>query len=305
MDMQYYTSTHAERTYFYRNQTINNLTNNVTLYNLLSSEATKFEVNVKLGTNVYQDSLVKVYKYFVGLNDYRVVLIGLTDDKGKFVANIDLDQTYTLRVYKTDGLYEDFTKQSICLSAPCLIDVFLAETTLNPLDPYYNYFAQYVDYNISQNDTTQILTLNFIDTTGTANYWRLVVYQSYYENDSITTICDTNTYSPSGSMTCNYTGYEGNLNAKVYISRSPEKLVGFWQWLNNLDYKTFGNSAILASIIIILIVFFAGVRNPVNSLVLIPFVLVVLKLIQFLPFSWGWILGLTILDIWLISKLKT
>jgi hypothetical protein len=106
-------------------------------------------------------------------------------------------------------------------------------------------------------------------------------------------------------MTCNYTGYEGNLNAKVYISRSPEKLVGFWQWLNNLDYKTFGNSAILASIIIILIVFFAGVRNPVNSLVLIPFVLVVLKLIQFLPFSWGWILGLTILDIWLISKLKT
>jgi len=186
-----------------------------------------------------------------------------------------------------------------------LIDLFLDEETLNPLDPYYDYFAQNVDYNLTYNDTTQMVTLNFVDNLGTANYWRLHVFKGYYENDSITTICDTTTYSPSGTITCNYTGYNGNLMAKVYISRSPEKLVVFLNWMNSLDYKTFGVSAILASVIIILVLFFTGMRNPVNALVLIPFALVILKLIQFLPFSWGWIVGLLVMDIWLISKLKT
>jgi hypothetical protein len=181
----------------------------------------------------------------------------------------------------------------------------LEEAILNPLDPYYNYFAQNVDYNITNNETTQVLTLTFLDKTSTAQYWRLLVTKGFYENDTILTICDEKVYAPAGILTCNYTGYQGNLMAKVYISRSPEKLVKIFNWLNSLDYRTFGESAILVSIIIILMLFFVGVRNPVNAFIMIPFALVILKLLQFLPLNWSWIAGLTVLDFWLISKVST
>jgi len=305
VDLQYYAVNYAERTYYMRNATLTNTTQDILLYNLLTTEATKFSINVKQGTEVFVGALVEIWKYYVGLNSYKVVMIGLTDDKGKFTANIDLDQTYNFTVIRDNVNYGNFLKQTTCLASPCEIDLNVDTIILNPNDPFFDYFAQNVIYNLTQNDTTQIVNLDFIDTTGTAQYWRLLVTMAYIQNDTVITICDEKVYSASGNLQCNYTGYEGELRADVFISRSPEILVQFMTWLNNLDYKTFGQSAILASIIIILILFFVGIRNPINALVLIPFALVILKLLQFMPLTWGWILGILVVDFWIIKRINT
>lgn len=305
VDVQYFASNYAERTFYMRNHTISNVTQNITLYNLLSSEATKFTINLRQSTEVFADALVEIKKYYTGLNAYKLVMIGLTDAKGKFTTNIDLDQTYNFSVIKDGINYGNFVKEAICQVTPCEIDLNVDLITLNPNDVFYDYFAQNVDYNLTQNDTEQMVYLDFQDTLGTAHYWRLLVTSTNLNNDTVITICDTTAYSTSGSMSCNYTGYEGELSAKVFISRSPEKLVDFINWVNSLDYKTFGESAVLASVIIVLIIFFTGVRNPVTALVLIPFALVVLKLIQLMPLTWGWILGILIVDFWLIRRVNT
>lgn len=305
VDLQYFAEAYAERTFYLRNASLTNTTQDYLLYNLLITEATKFAITVRQGTEVFPDALVNIYKYYTGLNLYNLVMVGLTDDRGRFTANLDLDQTYNMSVVRNNTNYGNFDKQTTCLASPCEIELNIEELTLNPLDPFYNYFAQNVDYNLTYNETTQILTLNFVDNTGTAQYWRLLVTKDYLNNDTSVTICDTQVFSPSGSITCNYTGFDGDLNARVYISRSPEKLVTFFNWLNSLDYKTFGISAILVSIIIILVIFFTGIRNPVNALVLIPFGLIILKFLQFLPLKWSSIAGVTVLIFWIVSKIKT
>lgn len=306
MDMQYYSAVgYAQRSYYFRNLSISNITQNYNLYALLSSAATKFTVTLKQNTDFLTGAVIGVWKYFVGLGAYKQVMVGLTDDKGGFTANLDIDQTYNFTIYKDGTFYPAQIKQGSCSVAPCTIDLNIGEGAISSFDPFYDYFAQNVDYNLTYDDTSKLVNLDFIDKLGTAHYWRLYVYQSNLNNDTLNVICDQTTYSPIGNMQCNYSNYTGDISAKVFISRSPEKLVEYINFMNNNASKIFGESGIFAAIIILLVVFFAGVRNPVVALVLLPFALIVLKLIGFLPLDWTWIVGISVFDIWIITRLKT
>ena len=305
MDIEYKSYEFADRTFYLRNYSIYNIVENILLYNLDYNEATKFSINLKQGTEVFTDAVVGIWKYFVGLGNYRLTMVGITDDKGKFSANLDLDQSYNFTINKDGINYGGFLKQASCLSSPCEIDINIGEIVLSGFKDLENYFAQNIEYNLTYNKSSSIVTLNFADKLGTANYWRLFVYKNNYDNDSLITICDKKSYSISGTLTCNYTGYLGDINVKTYISRSPELLVDFINFVNENSSTIFGISAILASIIIILVIFFGGTRNPAIALILIPFSLVLLKFIGFIPFSWGWIGGITIFIVWLMNKINT
>ena len=307
MNMQYFSTDYAERTYYYRNETIDNSSKDILLYSLLNSEATKFSVNIKQETDVFTDAIVKVWKYFVGLGDYAVVMVGLTDDNGQFVSNLDLDQTYNFTIEKDNYNYGGYIKQSACASSPCEIDINIGEIALSGFASLKEYFAQNIeitDAGLWNNITTKMVSIDFLDTTGTASYWRLYVYMNNYNNDSIISICDVKSYTSSGTLSCNYSNYSGDIVAKLYISRSPEKLVDFINFVNDNAPEIFGASAILASIIILCVVIFSGTMNPVIALIEIPFALVLLKFIGFIPLDWSWIAGLTIFILWIAGKMN-
>ena len=309
MDLQYYTATdYSERSYYFRNYTLNNVSNDITLYTLLKTEATKFSINIKQGVNVFPDAVVAVWKYFVGLGNYRVVMIGLTDDKGKFSANLDLDQSYNFTINKNNYDYGGFLKQATCLESPCEIDINIEELALSGFADLLEYFAQNIeitDESLWNNRTSKMVSVDFMDKLGTASYWRLWVYMNNYNNDSVITICDEKEYASTGTLSCNYSAYSGDIVAKLYISRSPEKLVEFINFVNDNAPEIFGASAILASIIILCVILFSGTVNPVIALVEIPFALVILKFIGFIPFDWSWIAGLTIFILWIAHKVNT
>lgn len=305
MDMQYSALNYSDRTWAFRNYSISNSLRQVPLYILLSNEATKFQVNVKQGTEVFIGALVDVYKYFTGEGIYKKVMVGFTDDKGQFVGNLDLDQNYKFFPSKSNENYTEQIKQASCSATPCQIDINIGDVAVSSFADFYDYFAQNVDYNLTYNKSLSMVNLTFVDKLGTANYWRLFVYQSNYTSDSVVTICDEKSYSVSGSISCNYSNYTGDITAKVYISRSPEKLVEFITFVNENVSSILGTSGILASIIIILVIVFSGVRNPTVALVLLPFSLILLKFIGFLPLDWTSILGIAIFDIWIITRLKT
>jgi len=308
LDMQYFADDYSERTYYYRNETIDNTTKDVLLYSLLSSETTKFFVNIKQATDVFTDAVVKVWRYFVGLGDYAVVMIGLTDDNGQFVANLDIDQTYNFTVIKDNYEYGGYEKQSTCLTSPCELDINIGETALSGFVNLKEYFAQNIeitDNGLWNNRTSKTISIDFLDTTGTSSYWRLYVYTSYYINDTVVSVCDVKAYSSSGTLSCNYSNYSGDMVAKLYISRSPEKLVDFINFVNDNAPEIFGASAILASIILLCVIIFSGTMNPVIALIEIPFALAILKFIGFIPLDWSWIAGLTIFILWIAHKMNT
>lgn len=306
MDMQYYTASgYAERNYYLRNYSINNISNDILLYGILTTEATKFSTIVKSSSDAFTNAVVSISKYFVGLGTYKVIMIGLTDDKGQFSANLDLDQNYNFSVVREGVDYGSYQKQATCAVAPCEINIQLSSEIIDILDPWNNYIAQNVNYSLTYNDTSKIVTLVFLDKLGTAQYWRLYVHKSNLNNDTITSICDEKSYSVAGTLTCNVSAYGGDIKADVFISRSPEKLVTFINFLNENYSDVLGASGILASIIIILVVVLSGIRNPVNALILVPFAMVILKFIHFLPLSWTWIVGLSAFILIIAFKVKT
>jgi hypothetical protein len=305
LDAQYFALSYAERTYYFRNKQINSTLEHINLYNLLSTEATKFTGILKQEIDFISDAVVGVWKYFTGLGEYKQVLVGFTDDKGEFVANIDLDENYKFTININGTEYPFILKQAGCSTSPCEINLNIESEILSPLDDLYSYFAQNVEYNFTYNQTTKIVTLEFLDELGTAQYWRLLVYQTNNQNDTLTTICDEKAFAPSGTLTCNYTGYSGGIIAKVFISRSPEQLVEWIYLIDETVPEILGLTGLFASIIIILVIVFTGMKNPAIALILLPFSLVTLKFIGFLPLGWGWIGAFTIFDLWLIKRLNT
>jgi hypothetical protein len=130
------------------------------------------------------------------------------------------------------------------------------------------------------------------------------VFKKNYNNESYETICDNFVYASSGEISCDTSGYMGEIIAKVYISRSPEKLVDFLIKINESVTPALSITGLFASILILLIIIFTGSRNPSNALIMLPFVLILLKFIGFMPLSWGWIAGIVVFILLILNKMK-
>ena len=304
-DIQYGASGFLDRTYYLYNENLNNLTTLINLPLLNSSLGTPFYFNVRQGTNIVSEALVYIEKYYTGLGNYTTISIRKTDSDGKFQEYLELNQKYRFTIKKDGITLGTIEKQSICSASPCTIDLNVEENILNPFDPFYNYFAQNIVYTLDYDLNQSKIYLNFTDNTGTAQYWRLYVYQGNSSSDNLITICDLKYYSATGSLTCDFTGYYGDIGAKVYISRSPEKLVDFLNFVNSNASTILGESGILASIIILLVIIFTGTRNPAIAIMMIPFGFLILKFIGFLPLGWTWIVAIFIFCLWISAKLKT
>jgi len=305
MDMEYSAESYSDRTFYFREEEISNETKDIYLYVLSSPQSIGFEVEIRQGINSLNGGLVEVWKDFVGTGEYEKIMVGLTDDNGVFSAPLDLNKNYIFRIYQDNYNVGNYSKSSICSSAPCEININVEEVNITAYEEYYKYFAENIDYNLTYNTTSKIITLTFEDLLGTATYWRLFVYKTDLLSGEVMTICDKKLYSSNGEMTCNYSGEIGsNIFAKVYVSRSPEKLVEYINIIQDMT-STIGVTSILASVFIILVFVFAGIMNPTNVFILLPSILVLLKLIGLMPLGWLWISGFTAFCFWIIARLNT
>jgi hypothetical protein len=284
---------------------LSNSTANISLYLLPTSLGTKFVHTVREGIDSVPNVLVRVSKFFVGLGVYKEIGIRLTDSTGRFTQYLELDKRYKYTIIEDGNSTTDIEINAICAVAPCEITLQIEGATSQILDEIEAYIAQNVNYTLWVNKTTKMVYLDFEDLLGTAQYWRLYVYKPYFGNETHDVICNLTSYSTSGSLSCNYTGYSGDIFARVYISRSPEKLVDFINFLNDDVAPTLGESGLLASIILLLLIIFAGARNPSNALIMIPFGMIILKFIGFMPLPWEAIVGISIVCGIIAFKMKT
>lgn len=299
-----YTATdYVDRTYNTINLSINNVSQPISLYLLLEDLGTKFYHSVREGVDVVPNVLVKIEKFIVGEGLFKEVGIRKTDIDGKFVEWLEQDKEYNYTILSGSNAGVSIEKNALCSVAPCEITLQIDGTSSNVFEEIEAYLASYVNYSLTFNKTSKVVTLNFEDLLGTAQYWRLYVYKPYFNNDTLDTICDVYSYSVSGSLTCNTTGYLGDLEARVYISRSPEKLVDFLKFLNEDVTDTLGITGMFASIIILLVLIFTGTRSPTNAMIMLPFGLTILKFLGFLPLSWGTIMVIVVIDLIILSKM--
>lgn len=304
----YSADTYSEREYFLTNATLTNATSNILLFLLNDSSSVKFTFTVKQGTSFLQDAYITVSKFFIGDGVYKTISIRKTDDSGQFVEYLELDRDYRYSIVKGGALLGVIERRSACATAPCEETLQIDATQGNIWSSYSNVYAANVLSNLTFNSSTNIVAYNFLDVTGLANYFRLEVARSY-NNQSGEIICNEISYSSSGTLTCDVSGYYGDFIAKTYISRSPEKIDRFLSFFVGELKETLGSYALFISFAIIVTLVFAGAAisggNPSVILFMFGLAILITKLMTIFPFSWGVVSLLLLLDVFLISKVRT
>jgi len=304
MDMEYGAVDFNPREHFFRNASLSNATNEVTLNLLTEAESIKFFIDLKLGINEFPNALVTISKLFVGEGVYRTIGIKETDGVGEFVEYLDLDKSYKFFVSKDGINYGTVTKTATCEEAPCELTLRLEEEEIDMWQGFYDVFAANIIYTLTYDDTLKLVTYVFNDLTGLAQYFRLEVNQMSY-NQTGNNICDSSLYSTSGTLTCNLTGYEGDFRADAYVSRSPEQKVGYKHIFISLIKATLGSTGILLSLFIIITIALVGAWNPAVGVILVGFSVLMMKLLGFVAFGYTTVILVFIMAIILAVKMKT
>lgn len=308
MDMVYSAQAHDEKTYILRNASITNVSSAIDLFLLFENLATKFTIEVRQGVSILTEAVVTVARFFVGEGAYRTTSIRETDEAGEFVEYLDLDNDYRYSIVKDGVLLGVIDKKATCTEAPCEFTLQIPESIGDIFEGYEDNYARNIYSNISFDLDTKIVSYEFIDITGLAQYFRLKVTQGFYNGTGVE-ICNQQVFSSSGSMTCNVTGYEGNFVAVGTVSRSPELIDQILEFVSGSLKDTLGLMAIFISFAIILTITIAGAvlsgGNP--SMVLGGFGLGILatKLMTLLPFSWGLVALIELFILIIMGWLKT
>jgi hypothetical protein len=118
----------------------------------------------------------------------------------------------------------------------------------------------------------------------------LIVSRTSFNTTDGDSVCDVYSYSSSGSLTCNLTGYDGDFFAKGFISRSPEKLDKIISIVISTVQENLGIlSAVISLALIITVVFAVGATsrgNPSAMLFAFGITILALKLMTILPLGW-------------------
>ena len=304
MDLDYEAEAYAPRTYYLRNATLTNQTNEISLNLLTISDSVKFFITVLEGMVPFPNAIVTISKFFTGEGIYRTIGIRETDELGDFIEYLDLDKKYQYFIVRDGTSYGTIIKQASCTEAPCEITLQLEEATVDMWQGYYDTHAVSVAYTLFYNDTNKIVTYTFNDLTGLAQYFRLLVTQMS-ANQTGSTICDDSLYSTSGTLTCNMTGYDGDFRATSYIHRSPGRIVDFILFVISTIKDTLGATGILISLFIIVTVALVGSWNPAVGVILVAFSVFMMKILGFVAFGYTTVILIFILAVILAVKMKT
>ena len=294
------------KNYYLTNATLTNTTNEINLYLLNESAAIEFFVTVEQDLSPIKSAQVTIQKYFVGEGVYKTVEIDETSsDTGEFTAYFDLDKDYKFVITKDGSVLGTVTKTASCKQAPCEMTLSLSSAVYDYYSVWGDEFASNVLYNLSYNPNTKIVTFDFIDTTGLANYFRMQTYEGKF-NQSSTLIFDTTTYSSSGTITANLTAYDkGNFIVYTYVSRSPEIFIDYLKiFISNLA-GTFGILGLFCAFLLVITIIFGLSHSPPTLILAVPLSLTIAVSIGILSISWGgvvlvWILA--IISMWAVSR---
>ena len=269
---------YVNKDYFLNNASLTNTTNSINLYLLPETEALEFFISVTEDLDALVGATITISKYFVGEGVYKTVEIDTTDDDGQITAYLDLDKKYRFTITSGATVLGIQEKDATCEAAPCEILLELTSEGSNMFDVLNNTFAQNIAHNLSFNQNNKMVTWDFIDTTGLATYFRMYVYRSY-SNQSSTLIHDKTLYTSSGQITYNASEYNtGDFMVKVYVSRSPEKLIDFITFLLNENAEELGVIGLLAGFMFMMVIIFGLSMKPSILVFSVPLGLSLIKL---------------------------
>jgi len=251
------------RYYVFERTRLSNETTTIPLYLLPNTDSTSFLVEIREPTlTPYQDKYTSLIRWYPDLNEYRVVEMGKTDDKGQTVKKVKIeDADYRIGVYEKNGtlIYLANPIRMVCLSSPCSYILTIKEEGAYHFDDLYDIQAEitYVD---------GIFTLVYNDPSQNTNLMEFNVYRTGGSASDVL-LCSTNSTAWTGILVCNVTGEEGILKAVALRSASPEYYVAM-KIIDTVSTVFQGTFGLFLQLLISILLIFAGIMSPVVCIIL-------------------------------------
>ena len=169
--------------------------------------------------NFFPNVITELQRYYPSTDTWRYVQMDKSGETGNVLFNIiEGTQDYRLNFIKKGSLIDNTNPIKFFCDTNNICDVTFS------IDDSSIRTATAFSFQFAYNNNTQMIQLNFTDTTGLTNGARLIVTNQ--RPTTTVTICDTTVSASSGIINCNTSGYAGILNVELFRSASP--LVVWW-----------------------------------------------------------------------------
>lgn len=264
--IEYSATGYSTEFYNIQNETFNltNLAQNITLYDLNSSDAQEFLLVVRDSSFLaVEDALVEVHRKYVDLGAFRIVEIPKTDENGKTVADLVVDDViYKFIIKKFGETIQIFDNvKAVCQNPTletCTIDFNAFATAINVPD-----YTGGEDFNftLGYNNNTRVISSDFLIPSGSASWITLNVSQT----DALgTSICVDSLTSSTGTLTCTLPNSIGNSTVVARLYKDGSYQAGGSFGVRQSPADIYGSIQIILALFIFLTLIGAGLSdNPI------------------------------------------
>lgn len=301
---------YSKRQHYFINNTLNNQTQNVSLYLLDSDLDDPITIHVTDEIdNAVEDAYTKIQRYYAGSDEYNTVAMAHSDDDGKDVVYLYKYVPFYRFIIEKDGSVV-YTSLLIKVEADDVYLKIAPSTFSDILDTYDN-----IDYSMSFTGNTTF-TVTASDTTGASREMCLKVVKWTQATGTNPIVCETCQTSNAVTLNCDVSSYgNGTYFANFYVSGSGRKSIAT-MWGEITDdviralQEKIGLEGVMATVFLTGTLAFIGYSisgSPAGMIVMGILGLIISSVFDFLYTSHGMkmaIISLIIIGGFLIAKLK-
>ncbi|MFW6172896.1 MAG: hypothetical protein ACOC5T_04055, partial [Elusimicrobiota bacterium] len=295
--------TYGKRNYYFDGATVNSDVQDIKLYLLNSEYSTSFIQEVEdQQTSSVPGALIHTQRFYPGDGIYRTVQISKTDDNGKSVGFYEVEEVDYKHIIMLDRevILETESGKIVPESVPYTLIFKTGEALLYPWNILEG--NPEISTSLNFNESTNITTYSWIDSSGSVTSGNLLVYQEKHDAKNLL-ICNQSASFSSGSVTCDVSGYEGSFIAIGSVQ--PDTMTDLINFVISTAKDIFGNTGIIIGFFIILTAGLAFIWNPTAMIIALNAATIFVNLIGFISFGGIYIFAMIGISIIAIIFLRT
>lgn len=293
------------RTFYFDNASITNTSQDILLYILEKALSTTFILQVQdEKVQAVPNALINIQRFYPQNNIFRTVQVAKTDSNGKTVG-FYVEETVTYKhIITSNGtvVLETDSGKIVGEVSPFTLIFRIGEA----FGKAWSSFDGDPNIIVSStfNDTSNIATYSYIDSTGATTFGRFIV-SSIEHNQSNIEFCNENSSQASATLTCNLTGQLGSFEAQGFIGDDPEISSITIAFTITKIKNIFGNIGVIMGWILILVATMAGIWNPTVAIIFFNVAVILVNLIGLISFGLTYIFAMIGISIITIILMKT
>ncbi len=219
---------YVPRNYWFQNDMINNATQDIPLYLLLSTESTSFILKVQ-DENLLPvaDVLIYTERFYPGVGEFRIVQVAKTDDNGRSVGFFKTETVDYRFILKQNGstVLTTNDQKIVGETAPFTLTFTIGETGGTAWDEFEPIGD--LEKSLTFNSSSNIVTFVYTDTSTEFVLGNLVVERLISNGSSNVIICNQTSLQSSATLFCDLTGNEsGTYSGQGIIIRESQTIGG-------------------------------------------------------------------------------